>query len=104
MMYLNVKIISNTSINLIISLITFHVLRHMYDAFSPFSYTLSIARRHKMYALAYFFIVVGAVFWGLSIFIWEGNPTYQLISIIILTIGIFAAHSWEELFRDKEKK
>ncbi len=57
-----------------------------------------------MYALAYFFIIVGTVFWGLSIFIWKGDPIYQLISILIVTIGIFAAHSWEELFRDKDKK
>ena len=57
-----------------------------------------------LYALAYFLITLGAVGWVFSIFVMKGAPSYQMISMVIVTLGIFIAHSWEELFKDKEKK
>jgi len=57
-----------------------------------------------LYRLAYFLILLGALGWVYSIFYQEGNPSYQLISIAIVTLGIFIGHLWEELFRDKEKQ
>ena len=53
---------------------------------------------------AYFLIILGAAWWTLSIFYLEGNTTHQLMSIAIVTLGIFLGHLWEELYKDKEKK
>jgi len=45
---------------------------------------------------------LGSAWWVLSIFYLDWNATHQLISIAIVTLGIFIGHLWEELYRDKE--
>lgn len=57
-----------------------------------------------MYILVAFLIVLGSAGWLLSILVMKGDITYQLISMGVIALGIFAAHFWEEFFRDKEKK
>jgi len=57
-----------------------------------------------MYILVTFLIILGIAGWVLSIVVMKGEITYQLISMGVIALGIFAAHFWEEFFRDKEKK
>jgi len=57
-----------------------------------------------MYILVAFLIILGSAGWILSIIVMKGEIIYQLISMGVIAIGIFAAHFWEEFFRDREKK
>jgi uncharacterized membrane protein len=57
-----------------------------------------------MYIVVAFLIILGSAGWALSIIVMKGDITYQLISMGVIALGIFAAHFWEEFFRDKEKK
>ncbi|MBC8233366.1 hypothetical protein H8E77_27780 [bacterium] len=57
-----------------------------------------------MYILVTFLIILGVAGWVFSIVVMKGEITYQLISMGVIALGIFAAHFWEEFFRDKEKK
>jgi uncharacterized membrane protein len=57
-----------------------------------------------MYILVAFLIVLGSAGWLFSILVMKGDIIYQLISMGVIALGIFAAHFWEEFFRDKEKK
>jgi hypothetical protein len=51
--------------------------------------------------IAYLFISAGALSWIASILIYKGDIRYQLVSILIISIGIFLAHFWEEIFYKK---
>ena len=55
-----------------------------------------------MEKLAGILIFVGAIFWVTTILFLDGRWEYQLFAAVILAIGIFVAHLWEEVFRDKE--
>lgn len=51
--------------------------------------------------LAYLFISVGSIGWFGTILFYRGDVRYQVISIIIVGLGIFLAHFWEELYFKK---
>ena len=55
-----------------------------------------------MEKLASILLVVGAVLWVISILFMEGRWQPQILSAVILIVGIFFAHIWEELFREKK--
>ena len=55
-----------------------------------------------MEKLASLFIIIGAVSWVISIFLMDGRWQPQLLSAAILSLGIFIAHVWEELFRERK--
>ena len=57
-----------------------------------------------MEKLAGFIIVIGTVLWLVSILFLEGRWQWQMFAALILTIGIFTAHFWEELSEGKNKK
>jgi uncharacterized membrane protein len=57
-----------------------------------------------MYILVVFLIILGSAGWVFSIIVMKGEIIYQLISMGVVSLGIFAAHFWEEFFRDKEEK
>jgi uncharacterized membrane protein len=57
-----------------------------------------------MYFVVAFLIILGSAGWILSVIVMKGEIIYQLISMAVITLGIFAAHFWEEFFRDREKK
>jgi len=48
-------------------------------------------------------IVIGAIYWAISIVFFESDWQQQLIAAAITIVGIFVAHLWEELFRDQKK-
>ncbi|MCY3724139.1 MAG: hypothetical protein OXG97_18130 [Candidatus Poribacteria bacterium] len=54
-----------------------------------------------MEKLASLIIIIGTFLWLFSIFALEGRWQWQIFSAIVLTVGIFCAHFWEEL-RDTE--
>ncbi|MCD6505891.1 hypothetical protein J7M22_04610 [Candidatus Poribacteria bacterium] len=51
--------------------------------------------------IAYLFISVGSIGWIFSILVYKGDIRYQLVSILIIGLGIFCAHFWEEIFYKK---
>jgi hypothetical protein len=55
-----------------------------------------------MEKLASLLILIGAVSWVISTFFMEGRWQPQILSAAILSLGIFIAHIWEELFREKK--
>jgi len=57
----------------------------------------------SLYSTTYFLIVVGTFTWLYSIFFLEAKWQYQIVGIGMISIGIFLAHIWEELFRGKGK-
>ena len=50
-----------------------------------------------MEKLASLIIIIGTFLWLFSIFALEGRWQWQMFSALVLTVGIFAAHFWEEL-------
>jgi fatty acid desaturase len=55
-----------------------------------------------MEKLAITLIIIGAVFWCFSIFFMEAGWQPQILSAVILIIGIIIAHVWEEIFRESK--
>ena len=51
--------------------------------------------------LAYLLIALGAAGWAVSVLLYGGDVRYQMLSVLVLTIGIFVGHFWEELFYSK---
>jgi len=62
---------------------------------------ISVVR--SLYVSIYFMIITGTLIWLYSIFFLEAQWQYQLAGIVIVSIGVFLAHIWEELFREKRK-
>ena len=56
-----------------------------------------------MEKLASVIIILGTVFWFISILFLGGRWQWQMLAALILTIGIFIAHFWEELSEGKNK-
>ena len=56
-----------------------------------------------MEKLASVIIIIGTVFWFISILFLGGRWQWQMLAALILTIGIFIAHFWEELSEGKKK-
>lgn len=54
-----------------------------------------------MEKIASLIIVLGTALWLFSIFALEGRWQWQMLSALVLTIGIFCAHFWEE-FQDSD--
>ncbi len=52
-----------------------------------------------MEKIASLIIIGGTVLWLFSIFALEGRWQWQMLSALVLTVGIFCAHFWEE-FQD----
>ena len=50
-----------------------------------------------MEKVASFIIIVGTLLWLFSIFALGGRWQWQMLSALVLIIGIFWAHFWEEL-------
>ena len=50
-----------------------------------------------MEKLASLIIIIGTFLWLFSIFVLEGRWQWQMFSALVLTVGIFTAHFWEEL-------
>jgi hypothetical protein len=50
-----------------------------------------------MEKLASLIIIIGTFLWLFSIFALEGRWQWQMFSALVLIIGIFCAHFWEEL-------
>lgn len=50
-----------------------------------------------MEKLASLIIIIGTFLWLFSIFVFEGRWQWQMFSALVLTVGIFTAHFWEEL-------
>ena len=50
-----------------------------------------------MEKLASVIIILGTILWFVSIFALGGRWQWQMFAALILTIGIFIAHFWEEL-------
>ena len=48
-------------------------------------------------------IIVGTVLWLISILFLGGRWQWQMFAALILIIGIFTAHFWEELSEGKKK-
>ena len=42
-------------------------------------------------------IIIGTFLWLFSVIILDGRWQWQMFSALVLTIGIFWAHFWEEL-------
>ena len=55
-----------------------------------------------MERLASIILIIGAVLWMISILFMEGRWQTQLLAAAILIVGIFCAHIWEEVFREKK--
>lgn len=55
-----------------------------------------------MEKLASIILIAGAVLWVFSILFMEARWQPQLLSAVILIVGIFFAHIWEEMFREKK--
>ncbi len=56
-----------------------------------------------MEKLASVIIIFGTVFWLVSVLFLGGRWQWQMLAALILTIGIFIAHFWEELSEGKNK-
>ncbi len=50
-----------------------------------------------MEKLASLIIIIGTFLWLFSILVLEGRWQWQMFSALVLIIGIFCAHFWEEL-------
>ncbi len=50
-----------------------------------------------MERVAGFIIILGTLLWLFSVIVFEGRWQWQMFSALVLTIGIFCAHFWEEL-------
>ena len=50
-----------------------------------------------MEKVASFIIIIGTLLWLFSVLALEGRWQWQMFSALVLTIGIFWAHFWEEL-------
>ncbi len=50
-----------------------------------------------MEKLASLIIIIGTFLWLFSILVLEGRWQWQMFSALVLIIGIFSAHFWEEL-------
>ncbi len=50
-----------------------------------------------MERVAGFIIILGTLLWLFSVIFLEGRWQWQMFSALVLTIGIFCAHFWEEL-------
>ncbi len=57
-----------------------------------------------MERLASVIIILGTVLWFVSVLFLGGRWQWQMFAALILTIGIFIAHFWEELSEGKKKK
>lgn len=56
-----------------------------------------------MEKLASVIIIIGTAFWFVSVLFLGGRWQWQMLAALILTIGIFIAHFWEELSEGKKK-
>ncbi|MCE2402171.1 hypothetical protein J4G08_14960 [Candidatus Poribacteria bacterium] len=56
-----------------------------------------------MEKLASVIIIIGTVLWFISVLFLGGRWQWQMLAALILTIGIFLAHFWEELSEEKNK-
>ena len=50
-----------------------------------------------MEKLASLIIIIGTFLWLFSILVLEGRWQWQMFSALVLAVGIFCAHFWEEL-------
>ena len=50
-----------------------------------------------MERIASIIIILGTLLWLFSVIALEGRWQWQMFSALVLTIGIFCAHFWEEL-------
>ena len=50
-----------------------------------------------MEKVASFIIILGTLLWLFSIFALEGRWQWQMLSALVLIVGILCAHFWEEL-------
>ena len=50
-----------------------------------------------MEKLASLIIIIGVFLWLFSVLVLEGRWQWQMFSALVLIIGIFSAHFWEEL-------
>ncbi|MCG9129152.1 hypothetical protein JT359_16305 [Candidatus Poribacteria bacterium] len=55
-----------------------------------------------MEKLASFIIFIGTGLWLVSVLFLGGRWQWQMLAALILTIGIFLAHFWEELSEEKK--
>ena len=56
-----------------------------------------------MEKLASFIIIIGTILWLASVLFLGGSWQWQMFAALILTIGIFMAHFWEEFNEGKDK-
>jgi drug/metabolite transporter (DMT)-like permease len=56
-----------------------------------------------MEKLASLIIIVGSLFWVISIFFLGARWQPQMFAALVVIIGIFLAHFWEEVFRGEEE-
>ena len=56
-----------------------------------------------MEKLASVIIIIGTALWFVSVLFLAGRWQWQMLAALILTIGIFIAHFWEELSEGKNK-
>ena len=56
-----------------------------------------------MEKLASLIIIIGTILWFVSVLFLGGSWQWQMFAALILTIGIFMAHFWEEFNEGKEK-
>ncbi|MCY4400943.1 MAG: hypothetical protein OXD54_00025 [Candidatus Poribacteria bacterium] len=57
-----------------------------------------------MEKLASLIIIIGTVLWFVSVLFLGGSWQWQMFAALILTVGIFTAHFWEELSEGRNKK
>ena len=50
-----------------------------------------------MEKLSSLIIIIGTFLWLFSVLALEGRWQWQIFSAVVLTVGIFCAHFWEEL-------
>ncbi|MDE0469821.1 MAG: hypothetical protein OYL97_22480 [Candidatus Poribacteria bacterium] len=50
-----------------------------------------------MEKIASLIIIIGTLLWLFSILVLEGRWQWQMFSALVLAVGIFSAHFWEEL-------
>ncbi len=56
-----------------------------------------------MEKLASFIIIIGTILWFVSVLFLGGSWEWQMFAALVLTIGIFIAHFWEEFTEGKNK-
>jgi membrane protein implicated in regulation of membrane protease activity len=57
----------------------------------------------SLYVSIYFLVIVGTILWLYALFILGAKWQDQIIGISMVSIGVFLAHIWEEMFQDKEE-